>query len=404
VKRLLPILPVLLAAALMAQQQPPARPQASRTLTVEKDASGEYSIDPRSFIQVMLPSDAPLEVVKLDYGLSTVTRRQNSLQMELNLAVTVRNRSDKPVEGVAIALGGLPSGSMGLSAMSGIHVESGAVFTLPAHMSAHYDWSPQPNSIVLEAPSSMQLRLDAVLFSDGTGYGPDVMRALSTMRINQAESLRDHRFFQALYQSRGLGQVLDVLQNWANQAAGMSGESSTRVLTGQEAERARALAQAADFRATRLAGAPLEIVSARARIYSGRLVDPAIEVRNISGKPITDLVVTWLVRDGAGKEFRAATLSESGRPQSGYRFELSSGEKVALNYPAVLDTGSGAILAGRVFLRAVQFSDGRVWIADRPALDAAGLPPGMTVSPEVIRLFRLYQSRGAPGLLAELRR
>lgn len=75
-----------------------------------------------------------------------------------------------------------------------------------------------------------------------------------------------------------------------------------------------------------------------------------------------------------------------------------------LSYPSVLEVGSSAIFPSRVFLRAVQFSDGRVWVPGRPALETIGLPSVLTVSPEVIRLYRLYQAQGAPGLVAEIRR
>lgn len=148
------------------------------------------------------------------------------------------------------------------------------------------------------------------------------MRGLSAMRMNQAESLRDRRYFQAVYQSGGLNRLLPVLERWANQAAnpGLDQEPA-RALGGQAAEQARQQARPVAFRAVRFQGAPLEIVSAHAGISGGRLVDPTIEIRNISGRPISDIHVTWMVRDGSGKEIRAATLSESGRPQPGLRFD-----------------------------------------------------------------------------------
>lgn len=409
---------MLLLAGLLAAQQPPVRPSgpqtapppgavvqgAPRTLTVERDATGALSIDPHSFVQVMLPSDSPLEVVRVDYGSSRVTRRSNTLEMDLNLTVTVRNRSGKSVEGLALAMGGLNMNAMGLSAISGIRLESGGEFTLPATRAA-VTWSPNRNGVLLGAPSSVQVRLDAVLFSDGSGYGPDLMRALSAMRMNQAESLRDRRFFQAMYQSGGLPQVLPALQRWANEAANPgAGQPAVRALGGAAAEQIRQQARPFDFRVTRFNGAPVEIVSARAGLSDGRLVDPAIEVRNVSGRDIADLHVTWIVRDGSGKEIRVATLAESGRPQAGFRFELPAGETMTLKYPSVMEVGSAPVSAGRVYLRAVQFSDGRVWVPERSALLAAGFPTGMTLSPEVIRLYRLYQSQGPPALLSEIRK
>ena len=71
----------------------------------------------------------------------------------------------------------------------------------------------------------------------------------------------------------------------------------------------------------------------------------------------------------------------------------------------MLEIGSGTpLLSGRVYLRAVEFSDGGIWVPGRAALEAAGLGGAVPPSPEMIRLLRFYQARGPQALSAELRR
>lgn len=367
------------------------------------------SIDPRSFIHVDLPDDSPFEVVRLDYGSTRITRRESSLQLELNLALTLRNRSGKPVEGVALALGSLKeTGALGLSAISGIRLERGEVYTVPAKMQADFRW-PERQTAGGPRPSSIGLRLDAVLFSDGTGYGPDVTRTLSAMRLTQAESSRERRFFEALYNTGGMQRVIPALERWAGEAsraAAADAERAPRVVGGPAGQRARSAAQPITFRTIRFPGAPVEIVGAAARGFSMGIVDPSVEIRNVSGKRIADVQLTWLVRDARGVEYRVATLSESARPRPDQRFALNPGDHATLSYPSVIEIGAttlAPVVSGKVYLRGVQYSDGSYWVPDRPALESAGLPTSITLSPEVIRLFHVYRARGAPSLLAEIR-
>ncbi len=370
------------------------------------------AIDPRAFVRVTLPPNGPLELVQVDYGTSFIMRNQRGMQMALDLMLAVRNRSAKPIEGMAMALGygfGKP-GTEGLSAVSGIRLEPGATYAVPARMRAEIELPPAgARARPVDLPTSVRVSLDSVLFADGSSFGPDQMRVLGAMRINQAESARDRRYFQALTETGGLGRLLGMLEKLDAQAAGASAaaaQRTPRVLAGAAAERARALAQFADFRVARLPGAPLEIVSARARVYDAGLVDPALEIRNAGGAEVADFQVAWVLRDASGREFRAATVSGSSRSRAARSLPLAAGESWAWSDPAVLETGpaSGPILSGRVYLRAVQFADGRVWVPERAQLEAAGLSGVFTYSPEAIRLLRLYQSRGPAALTAELRR
>lgn len=374
-------------------------------LVVPPGAPAQSAIDPRAFVQINLPADGPVELLNVNYGSSRILRSERAMTMDLDVTLTLRNRSAKPIDGLAIALGWGLARSEGLNAVSGIRLEAGQNYALPARMHAEIETPPaRSRARLADLPSGARVRLDAVLFADGSGYGPDQMRSLGMLRINQAESARDRRFFLALFQSGGLPRLLPVLEKWVNEAHTIPG--AQRALAGDPAERAREQADAAVFRVVRLPGAPLEILSGRARLSEGRLVDPILEVRNQGGKPITDFQVGWVLRDLSGTEFRAATTTASARSSAWAGLPLAGGQTISWSNPTVLEVGpSGSrVLAGRVYVRAVEFADGQVWVPDRVALESMNLSSVATTSPETFRLFGLYRAQGAGSLLADLRR
>ncbi len=372
-------------------------------------------IDPRRFVRVVLPTSGPLELVHLDYGSSRITRGEQGMLMDLDLRLTVRNRSPKPIEGLALALsyGFSTPGTGGLNAVSGIRLAPGETYAVPARMRVEIELPPRTSRArPVDLPTSVRMQLDSVLFADGSAYGPDRMRVLGTMRINQAESARDRRYLQGVFQRAGFSHLIRMLEKWASQAAGpgpSSAQGTPRVLAGAAAVRARKLAQKANFRVVRFPDAPLEIVWARASVYESGpksgLVDPALEVRNRAGTGIVDFQVAWLFEGASGRESRAATISGSGRASASRVLVLPPGESFGWSDSAVLETGSDAsepLLSGRVYLRAVQLSDGRIWVPERSALEDAGLGSVLPPSSEMIRLLRFYQARGPQALSAEL--
>ena len=411
---------VLLAQELAQLEQDTRSPFAHPSLR-------RAAIDPRKFVRIVLPASSPLELVHLDYGSSHITRSEQGMLMDLDLRLIVRNRSPKPIEGLALALsyGFSTPGAGGLNAVSGIRLAPGETYAVPARMRVEIELPPRSSRArPVDLPTSVRLRLDSVLFADGSAYGPDRMRVLSTMRMNQAESARDRRYLHVLLQRVGLPRLISLLEKWARQAAGPrpgSERGNPRVLAGVAAERARALAEQADFEVVHFPDAPLEIVRARAGVYESGpesgpqsgLVDPELEVRSRAGTGIVDFQVAWLFDAASGTESRAATISGAGfgsgsgasRASASRALLLPPGGSLEWSDSTVLETGSGApLLSGRVYLRAVEFSDGRIWVPGRAALEAAGLAGVVPPSPEMIRLLRFYQARGPQALSAELRR
>ena len=175
------------------------------------------SVDPRSFVRIQLPADSPLELVKVDYDGSRVTRSAREVHFDLSLVLTLRNRSPRPVEGLALSLGyGFRNpGTEGLNAASGIRLRPGETFDLPARMRGDVEVPPAGSlARPVDLPSSARLSLDTVLFQDGSAFGPNRLGLLGPLRINQAEALRDRRYLEALAASGGSAAVARALERW----------------------------------------------------------------------------------------------------------------------------------------------------------------------------------------------
>lgn len=376
--------------------------------------AGGQPVDPRSFVRIQLPPDSPVELVRVDYGGSRVVRSDREVHFDLDLKLILRNRSAKPVEGLAVGLGyayGSPGGE-GLNAASGIRLRPGESFELPAHMRGNVE-VPPPGSRgrPVDLPGSAQLNLDVVLFQDGSAYGPDRLGMLSPLRINQAEAARDRRFLETLAARGGPGSLVRELERlaavWQRQS-----EISPRTLAGPRAELLRSHAVTSPVEVVRLPGAPMEIVSAGASFAEGRVVDPVVEVRNTGNRAITDFQIVWVFRDSSGMEFRGRTGTRASGLGSGRnarrRPPLGPGESASISESLVFEAERQKreveIVSARVFVRAVEFAEGRVWVPERSALESLGLEIFLPPSSETTRLWHSYRQRGPQALMAELSR
>ncbi len=376
------------------------------------------SIDPRSFVRIQLPPDSPLELVKVDYDGSRVTRSAREVHFDLSLVLTLRNRSPKPVEGLALSMGyGFRNpGTEGLNAASGIRLRPGETFDLPARMRGDVEVPPAGSlARPVDLPSSARLSLDTVLFQDGSAFGQNRLGLLGPLRINQAEALRDRRYLEALAVSGGPAAVVRALERW-EAAWGQQSEISPRALSGARAELLRSHAIPGRVDIVHLPDAPLEILSADASFAEGRVVDPQVEVRNVDHRPVSDFQVVWVFRDASGMEFRGRTAGGLSKARSaldeargvGRKTLLGPGEDTTLSESLVFEAGRESrdldIVSARVFLRAVEFADGQVWAPTRAALDSLHLGPFLPPSSETTRLWHAYRQRGTQALAAELKK
>ncbi len=380
---------------------------------MQAQAPGSESIDPRSFVRIRLPADSPLELVAVDYDGSRVTRSEREIHFDLSLTLALRNRSSKPVDGLAMGLGyGFPGpapASEGLNAASGIELRPGQTFALPARIRGDIEAPPATSRArPVDLPAAAVLSLDAVLFQDGSAYGPDRLGMIAPLRINRAEASRDRRYLESLAASSGPSGVARRLEQWS-EVWEQQAEISPRTLSGPRAESLRSHAVPARVEIVNLPAAPLEILSAAASFSEGRFVDPAVEVRNIGPRAISDFQFVWVFRDASGAEFRGRTSGRGWEAAGRARMPaLGRGERVqvpeSLVFEAARRNRETEIVSARVILRAVEFADGQVWVPERAVLDSLHLGNFLPPSSETTRLWHAYRQRGPQGLMAELKR
>ena len=132
--------------------------------------------------------------------------------------------------------------------------------------------------------------------------------------------------------------------------------------------------------------------------------------RSSSGAPGTATVST--------RAERAWLRSTSARGPDKVRGEISacwshtsahcSSRRATLSESLVFEAGRDNraldIVSARVFLRAVEFTDGQVWVPARAALDSLRLGVFLPPSSETTRLWHAYRQRGTQALAAELKK
>jgi len=232
----------------------------------------------------------------------------------------------------------------------------------------------------LETPRAPEPSVRSVVFTD----------------LNQAEAARDRAYLKALATRQPVS-VASTLERWT-ETAEQQQKVQLRLLAGPRAELLRSHALPGRVEIVSLPGAPLEIVSAQTSLSEGRLLDPAVTVRNTGSRPVKDFQIVWTFRDAAGGEYRARIAPA--------RRAVAPGQQVALADTLAFETGrtgpEAEIVGVRVFLRSAEFTDAQVWVPERKALEARGVGQFLPLSQESQRLWAAYRRSGVQALLAEL--
>ena len=214
--------------------------------------------------------------------------------------------------------------------------------------------------------------------------------------LNQAEAARDRAYLKALATRQPAG-VASTLERWTDTAEQQQ-KIQLHPLAGARAEILRSHALPGRVEIVSFPGAPLEIVSARASLSEGRLLDPSVEVRNTGARSVKDFQIVWTFRDAAGAEYRARIAVA--------RRAVAPGEKAALSETLAFETGRSGpeaeIVGVRVFLRSAEFTDAQIWVPERKTLEARGVGQFLPLSQESQRLWAAYRRSGVQALLAEL--
>ena len=189
--------------------------------------------------------------------------------------------------------------------------------------------------------------------------------------VAAAEEDRDSRYLTALRKtSQDPGR-------WGNPTV-------PQLVVGARAELLRGHALPGKVEVVKLPGSPVEIVRAEAFFAEGKLIDPSVEIRNVSSRPIANYELIWTVRDASGNEFRGKIASGK---------TLAPGARAHLSETIVLEPArKGAdteIATARVFVRSATAADG-VWVPERTALAANHLDSIVPLTTPIEQAYNAY--------------
>ena len=340
--------------------------------------------------KIDLPKDSPVTLVSADLGNTTATPRGGALVMDVHAALSLRNAAQRRIRGVTLAVYAqeVTPGGKGSVSLPGLDVGPGETFPVRIDMPLL-----RPLGAGLSEPA-VEFRLDGVLFEDLSFYGPDKLHSQRTMTVWELEARRDRQFFKNLLETAGQEALLKaMLASLARQ--------SERTQPGVQMVRGRATNADPDrevaFAFLQLPGSPVEPVDGMARITANEAQAPRFEVRNKSNRAVRYLEVGWIVKDGQGKEFLAASVPADLNLAPGQSGQVA--QDASLRFPARM-----AIRDMRGFVLSVEFADGTYWIPARAALDHPRLRGLVAPSPEEQRLSQVYLKKGPQALVQEVKK
>jgi hypothetical protein len=362
----------------------------------------DAALDPRSSIAINLPADSPVTVLGAEMGESRASARGGAMIVDLhNMVLNLRNGSSRRIRGLTMLVTAqeVTPGGKGSVAVPCLDAGPGEVFRLPINIRLLRS---------LQAPGGPLVRvgLDGVLFDDFSFYGPNLLDSKRSMMVWETEARRDRKHFKSVlagYGPEGLRRLaLDSLERQDSRQQLDVKLSRNGRSTSAAATNAGALAQ---FAFLQFPDSPVQPLDGSARVEGDEARSPHIQVRNRSSKPIRYFEIGWIVKDGSGKEFWAASV-----PASGNDLNLQPGQTAqTLQDTASLRfskaPGSPVNIHGMTgFVSQVEYADGEIWVPNRASLENTQLLRVLAPSPEEQRLTDLYRKKGLQALIEELKK
>jgi len=347
-----------------------------------------------SSIDIKLPSDSPVSLLRTDVGPSRATPRGGAMVIDLHMALSLRNSDARNIRGVTLLVTAqeVTPGGKASVAVPSLNVAPGQAFPVRIDLRLLRPLQAGAGPLV-------QVSLDGVLFEGFDFYGPNRLNSRRSMMVWEMEAERDRKYFKSVLASAGPdGLQREMLDSLARQderpRIDVRMSRGGRVVTSAgEPERM------ARFAFLKMPGAPVEAIDGWAEVAGNEARTPTIQVLNRSSRPVRYVEIGWIVKDRQGREFLAGSVpaaegdlllppGQKGRvlQDTALRFSRNAGEPVAI--------GS---MTG--FVSHVEFADGHVWVPGRAALSAVMAP-----SPEEQRLADLYRTKGVGAVVEELRK
>jgi hypothetical protein len=377
----LPVLALLSAAGLAAQEAPLA--------------SNSVSIN--------LSKESPLAVMQWSSGQSRVTARGAAMVLDLHMALTLQNISQRRIHGVTLRVVAqeVTMGGKGSVTYPSLNIGPGDVF--PARIEMQLVRPTQ-----FAGGPLVQVDLDGVLYDDLSFYGPDRLhsRRLLTARALEAQRDRDH--LKHVY-AQGSRKALqdEILRTIARQAEySKSAPLNVHVVPRGAMVTSAALPaeHPAEFAFLRFPDAPVEPVTGSAQLSANEVRMPRIEVVNRSPKPVKYVELGWILSDQTGRLATAASLP-SGNPD----LYLPPGKTALVLGDTALKLYSAQnqpvnVQRMTAFISQVEFADGKMWVPSRDNLQNPTLQRVVAPSAEEQRLVNIYLKKGLDGLIEELKK
>ncbi len=354
------------------------------------------------WLDVQFPHDSPVLPVHVSLqepGPTTARVYGASVVVDLHASLLMRNTGTKPISGLTLLVEtpDLAPAGKGSVTVPSLRAQPGDVFPVRIDMELR-----RPLNMGRAKGAMMQVSLDCALFSDLTAYGPDQLHSRRMLAVYELEARRDRRYMAKLLNTGQMAELREEL-NFGLQDFNFS-------QLGLELLRDPANGTASHMQPVRVGAvafpsSPVQPLGGNAQISGNEVRAPQLEVRNISGKPVRDFGVGWIVRDERGQDFVAGS-APSAKP-------LAPVETASMTQPGTLRLSRpggqpmvvDALLA---YVNDVEFSDGKLWIPSRTDIRAATSDPilrkVLSASPEQQRLSDVYRRKGMSGLADELKR
>lgn len=352
-------------------------------------------------VKVNLPADAPISLAGIDLGTSRAVSRGAAVELDLHMALDLRNVSQDTIRGVTLLVTAheVTPGGMGSVTYPSLNVAPGQVFH--AAIGAQL-LRPGRNT----GGQLVEVKLDGVLFKSLAFYGDnrkDSRRALTAYEI---EAQRDRQYFKKILATAGPeGLKADVLTSLARQA--QIPRLNVRVTPGPAVSSATIAAgeRPAEFAFLQFPDSPVEPLKGTVQVSGNQAHAPDIEIFNRSKKPVRYVELGWIVRDPSGANYMVASL-----PASGPDLNLPVGHTAHIGQNSTLkfsrDANQPLSISGvTAFVSQVEYTDGKIWVPDRDELaQNKMLLRVLAPSMEEQRLTDLYRTRGLKPLIDELNR
>jgi|SRR5579863_1887270 len=358
----------------------------------------ETPFDLHNSISIDIPSDSPIVQAGTKTGESPprATPRGGAMVVDLHMGLSFRNVSGKPIRGVTLLVTAqeVTPGGKASVAVPSLDIAPGQVFPIRIDLRLL-------RPLQMGSGPLVHVSVDGVLFDNFEFYGPDRLNSRRSMTAWEMEAERDRRYFKTVLSSAGpeglRREMLDSLNRQSERP-----RIDVRVSRGR-ATTAAAAPEVAQFAFLKLPDSPVEPMDGWAEIAGNEARAPHIQVRNRSPRSVRYVEIGWIVKDREGHEFLAGSVpaadsdmllppGQTGRvlQDTALRFSRNAGEPVAI-----------ASMTG--FVSQVEFSDGKVWVPNRPREDARLLRL-LAPSPEEQRLVDIYRNKGIGALIEELKK